>query len=229
MRTMSETTNNPSTTTAADELDGQSVIAVSFEDDGNAYKALTLLGELGSQHRIGVQEAVVVARGEDGQVVAKDRLESSAVPGAATGGLLGLLIGIIGGPLGVLVGGTYGLFVGSLFDIYDADAADSALGAISSSVKVGHAALLAVVDEPSTEIVDAAMSDVGGTVARRSLADVEAEIAAAEDAERKAKREARKELHRARRDRDKAAVNAKVAELKGKLHHGQQTETAGAR
>jgi hypothetical protein len=130
MRAMSETTNNPSNTAAAEEFDGHSVIAVSFEDDGNAYKALTLLGELGSRHRIGVQEAVVVARGEDGQVVAKDRLESSSVPGAATGGLLGLLIGIIGGPLGVLVGGTYGLFVGSLFDIYRADAADSALGAI---------------------------------------------------------------------------------------------------
>ena len=222
MRAMSETTNNPSNTTAADEFDGHSVIAVSFEDDGNAYKALTLLGELGSRHRIGVQEAVVVARGEDGQVVAKDRLESSSVPGAATGGLLGLLIGIIGGPLGVLVGGTYGLFVGSLFDIYDADAADSALGAISSSAKVGHAALLAVVDEPSTEIVDAAMSDVGGTIARGPLADVEAEIAAAEDAERKAKREARKELHRAHRDRDKAAVNAKVEELKASSTTGSR-------
>lgn len=226
---MSETTNNPSTPTTADEFDSRSVIAVSFENDGDAYKALTVLGELGSQNRIGVQEAVVAARGEDGQVVTKDRLESPSMPGTATGGVLGLLVGIIGGPLGVLVGGTYGLFVGSLFDIYDADAADSALGAISSSVKVGHAALLAVVDEPSTEIVDAAMSDLGGTIARRPLAEVEAEIAAAEDAERKAKREARKELHRARRDRDKAAVNAKVDELKGKFHHGQQTETAGAR
>src|SRR5512133_1078670 len=229
MRAMSETSNNPSNTTSVDEIDGQSVIAVTFENDGDAYKALTVLGELGSQNRIGVQEAVVVARGDDGQVVEKDRLESPSMPGTATGGVLGLLVGIIGGPLGVLVGGTYGLFVGSLFDIYDADAADSALGAISSSVKVGHAALLAVVDEPSTEIVDAAMSDLGGTIARRPLAEVEAEIAAAEDAERKAKREARKELHRARRDRDKAAVNAKVDELKGKFHHGQQTETAGAR
>jgi uncharacterized membrane protein len=229
MRAMSETTNNTPNTTPADELDGHGVIAVSFEDDGNAYKALTLLEELASQRRIGVQEAVVVSRGEDGQVVAKDRVESSSPPATATGGMLGLLIGIIGGPLGVLVGGTYGLFVGSLFDISDADAADSALGSISSSVKVGHTALLAVVDEPSTEIVDAAMSDLGGTVARRPMAEVEAEIAAAEDAERKAKREARKELNRSRRERDKGAVNTKVEELKGKLHHGQQTETAGAR
>jgi GNAT superfamily N-acetyltransferase len=39
--------------------------------------------------------------------------------------VLGLLVGIIGGPLGVLVDGTYGLVVGSLFDIYDADVSDS--------------------------------------------------------------------------------------------------------
>jgi uncharacterized membrane protein len=229
MGAMSETTNNTSNTTAADVLDGHSVIAVSFEDDGNAYKAMTLLEELASQHRIDVQEAVVVVRREDGQVVAKDRVESSSLPATATGGVLGLLIGIIGGPLGVLVGGTYGLVVGSLFDVYDADVSDSALASISGSVKVGHTALLAVIDEPSAEIVDAAMSEVGGTVARRPLADVEAEIAAAEDAERTAKREARKELHRARRESNKAAVDAKVEELKGKLHRGQQTEAAGAR
>jgi uncharacterized membrane protein len=149
MHAMSETTNNTSNTTAAYELDGHSVIAASFEDDGNAYKAMTLLAELASQHRIDVQEAVVVVRREDGQVVAKDRVESSSLPATATGGALGLLLGIIGGPLGVLVGGTYGLVVGSLFDVYDADVSDSALASISGSVKVGHTALLAVIDEPS--------------------------------------------------------------------------------
>ena len=227
MRAMSNTPDTPNTT-AAETFDGHSVIAVSFEDDGTAYKALTLLEELDSQHRIGVREAVVVARGEDGQIVAKDRVESSSLPGTATGGLIGLLIGVIGGPLGMLVGGTYGLFAGSLFDIYDADESDSALGAISSSVKIGDTALLAVVDEQSPEIVDAAMADLGGTVARRSVDVVEAEIAAAEDAERKAKREARKELNRARRERNKATVDAKLDELKAKLHHGQQTESTEA-
>lgn len=221
---MSEPTPN---NTAADTWDGHSVIAVSFEDDGNAYKALTLIEELDSQRRVRVQEAVVVVRGEDGQVVAKDRVESSStMPATAGGGLTGLLIGVIGGPIGMLLGGTYGLFVGSLFDLYDAGEAESALGAISSSVKLGHTALLAVVDEPSTEILDAAMSDRGGTVVRRPVADVEAEIAAAEDAERKAKQEARKELHRSRRERSKAAVDAKIEELKAKLPHGERADGA---
>ena len=213
---------------ATEPRDGHNVIAVSFEDDANAYNALTSLKELDSQRRVGVQEAVVVVRGDDGQLVVKDSVESASMPATASGGLIGLLIGLLGGPLGVLVGGTYGLFVGSLFDLYDLTDADAALGEISSSARLGHTALLAVVDERSPEVVDSAMSDVGGTVVRRSVADVEAEIAAAEDAERKAKREARKELMRGRRDHSKAAVDAKLEELKAKLHHGERTEPADA-
>jgi hypothetical protein len=60
------------------------------------------------------------------------------------------------------------------------------------------------------------------------VADVEAEIAAAESAERKAKWEARKELVRERDEQDKAAVQAKLQELKTKLHGGQKAETDDA-
>jgi hypothetical protein len=61
------------------------------------------------------------------------------------------------------------------------------------------------------------MSGLGGTVVRRSVADVEAKIAAAESAERKARWEARKGLVRGRDGRDKAAVAAKLDDLKAKL------------
>jgi uncharacterized membrane protein len=221
-------TNTPGSNTVAEGWDGHNVIAVSFENDRNAYEALTSLKELDSQKRVRVAEAVVVERGQDGQVVEKDRVESTSLPASASGGLIGLLIGVIGGPLGVLVGGTYGLFVGSLFDLSDITEADSALAQISGSAQVGHTALLAVVDERSPEVVDAAMAQIGGTVVRRSVADVEAEVAAAESAERKAKLEARKELIRERDQHDKAAVQAKLEELKAKLHHRGQTETDDA-
>jgi uncharacterized membrane protein len=209
--------NTDSNTTPAPVGDGQNVITVSFADDRNAYNALTSLEELDTQRRIGVREAVVVARREDGQVVPKDSAGSSDVPATAAGGLTGLLIGIIGGPLGMLLGGTYGLFAGSLFDLYDMTEADSSLAEISTSVAVGRTALLAVVDEANPEVVDAAMSALGGNVVRRPVAEVQAEIAAAEKAERQAKLEARKELVRGRKERDSAAVQAKLAEVKAKL------------
>jgi uncharacterized membrane protein len=194
-----------------------SVIAVSFEDDDKAYAALTLLKELDSQHQVGLDEAMVIVRQADGRVIEKDRVASAPVPNTIGGGLVGLLVGVIGGPLGMLIGGTAGVFIGSLFDLEDADHTDSALTAISRSARPGHTAVIGVVTEQSPDVLDAAMSGLGGTVLRRSVYDVEAEISAAEKAERSARREARNELLRARREHDREAVHAKVEELKTKL------------
>ena len=177
---------------ATDGFDRHNVIAVSFEDDRKAHDALTLLKELDSHRQVAVEEAVVIVRQEDGQVVKKDRIESKFLPGAAGGSVLGLLIGIIGGPSGMLIGAAGGLLAGSVFDVHDRDDDDSMLDAISSSVRVGRTALLAVVTEETPEITDAAMAGVAGSVLRRPVSDVEAEIAAAQDAERKAKRKARR-------------------------------------
>ena len=117
-----------------DELDGQpNVVVVSFQDDSNAYEALTTLKQLDSQHQIELSAAAVVARGEDGHVEVKDEVGDVGVEGTATGGVVGLLIGIIGGPLGILIGGATGLLIGSLFDMEDADDTESVLSEISES------------------------------------------------------------------------------------------------
>jgi hypothetical protein len=70
------------------------------------------------------------------------------------------------------------------------------------------------------------MSNLGGTVVRRSVDDAEAEVAAAEKAQRKAKAEARKQLAHSRHEYDEAAVNAKVADPGAKLHHEEKTRVA---
>jgi uncharacterized membrane protein len=202
-----------------DTSNSMNVIAVTFEDDPNAYEALTTLKELDSQHQIEIRGAAVVARDETGNIVEKDDVGAERrLVGTATGGLVGLLIGILGGPFGILIGGATGLLIGSLFDDDDADETESVLAEISKSVLVGHNALLAEVSEPSPEVIDTAMARLGGTVLRRLASDVEAEIAAAEHAQREAKRKARKELLHARHEKHTERIREKLAELMAKLH-----------
>jgi hypothetical protein len=67
----------------------------------------------------------------------------------------------------------------------DFEATDAGLGAISGSVKSGRTALLVVVTEQSPEVVDVAMSGLGGTVLHRPVADLAAEITGPEEAELK--------------------------------------------
>ena len=83
--------------------------------------------------------------------------------------------------------------VGSLFDIDDVEKTESVLSEISKQVQPTRTAVLAQVKEQSPEVIDAAMARLGGEVMRRPVVHVEEEIAAAEEAQRKAEREARKE------------------------------------
>ena len=206
----------------------ENVVVVNFPDDSKAYEAMTSVRELDSQGQLRLRAAAVVARDADGGVLVKDQTGDDGLEGVATGGILGLLIGILGGPLGVLIGGATGLLVGSLFDLEDSEQSESVLGEISASVHAGRTALLAEVQEQSHAVLDAAMSHLDGEVLRRPVADVEAEISAAAEAQRTAKRQARKELREHRQAEHKAQVNAKVEELKAKLHTRHTASTPSA-
>jgi len=210
----------------SDGASSGNVITVTFEQGANAYEALTNLKELDSQHQIGLQAAAVVAREESGQVQVKDQVANESYTGAATGGLVGLLIGILGGPFGILIGGATGLLVGSLFDADDADDTESVLAEISKSIRVGQDTLLAEVTEQSPEVIDSAMTRLGGTVLRRPAGEVEAEVAAAEHAQREAKRKARKELIHARHEKHIEHIREKIAELMAKLHRHKKVPAA---
>jgi uncharacterized membrane protein len=206
----------------------ENVVVVGFADDSTAFEALSTLEQLDSQGQLRVVEAEVVSRDDDGHVQVKDEVGDDMFVGTASGGLIGLLIGVLGGPLGVLIGGATGLLIGSLYDLDDADETDSVLSEFSKTVQVGRNALLAQVVEQSPEVLDTAMGRLSGTVVRRSVADVESEIAAAEDAQREAKKEARKNLREARREKHREQVHAKVEELKAKLHLDRKPATTGS-
>ena len=224
------------------------VLVVTFGDDpehdANAYQALTDLKQLDSQGQIKIAGAAVVTRDPDDRVDVKSEVANDPYVGTASGGVIGLLVGIIGGPLGVLLGGTYGMLVGSLFDIDDVETTESVLREISNEVHATRTAVLVQVTEQSPEVIDTAMARLGGEVMRRPVVDVEEEIAAANEAQlkaerdarkelqtarleqRKAEREARKELHRARVEKTKEDAHAKVEELKSKLTRDKAGATA---
>ena len=197
------------------------VVVVTFgedpDNDKNAYQALTDLKQLDSQDQIKIAGAAVITRDRDGRVDAKSEVGDDPYVGTASGGAIGLLVGIIGGPLGMLLGGATGVLVGSLFDVNEVETTESVLSEISKQVQPTRTAVLAQVTEQSPDVIDTAMARLGGEVMRRPVVHVEQEIAAAQEAQRQAKREARKELQKARREQRKEDAHAKVEELKSKL------------
>ena len=90
-----------------------------------------------------------------------------------------MLIGVLGGPLGVLLGTSTGMLTGSVAAAAHADDQDLALVAISGQIEPGHIVLVGELGEVASDVVDTAMAALGGTVTRRSATEVYDEIQSA--------------------------------------------------
>ncbi|MGB3328413.1 MAG: hypothetical protein WBA46_05610 [Thermomicrobiales bacterium] len=164
-----------------------------------------------------MRSAAIVTRDQYGRMSVPE--SGDAVIGDATwgGSLIGMLIGIIGGPIGMLFGWAGGALVGGAIDVRRADRGDSLLGQISELVPTSGTALVAEVNEYATEVVDGLMVPLGGTVFRRSADSILAEMEAAEEAYDKAKDEADRVAKERRKAERKEKWDDRIASLKSKL------------
>lgn len=192
--------------------EGHNLIVVTFEDDSKAYEALSRLKQAGLAGRVGVRSAAVLDRDSNGRVSVPEAGDAVIGAGLATGGLIGLLLGVLGGPVGVVLGFGMGALAGGAIDIDRADRESGVLSQVAESVPVGRNALVAEVDEYAAEVIDGEMRALGGTVTRTPAAEVLAALEAAEKAAQAAEREARRVMHEER----KQEAKAKLAEIEAK-------------
>jgi uncharacterized membrane protein len=103
-------------------------IVTACSEDSRAHEALARLEEVPAEEQIDLHDGAVVERAQDGTLRRRDDagIEDD---GLATlpAGTIGLLIGILAGPLGVLLGGAGRLLAGATADAEDDDKADSVL------------------------------------------------------------------------------------------------------
>jgi uncharacterized membrane protein len=158
------------------------VIVVQFDEPSKAYQALSELNRLGREGNLEVTSAVLLERGKDGTVRMPEGADNAAGFSFAEGGLIGLLVGALAGPVGALFGASIGVMGGGVSEIARADDQDVALEAISERIQPGSPALVAEVTETAEIVVDEAMAGLGGKVTRRPASDVYAEVTSAENA-----------------------------------------------
>jgi uncharacterized membrane protein len=162
------------------------VVLVRFADQSKAYQALSTLKNVGTDGRVEVRSAVLLERGPDGTIRVPEGADTATGFLLASGGLLGMLLGVLGGPLGMLLGGYAGMLGGATgAALRDVDA-DVALDSISQDIAPGQTVLVAEVGEVADEVLDKAMTNLGGTVSRRPASDVYDEIQSAENAQQAA-------------------------------------------
>ena len=196
----------------------ENVVVVRFTEPSKAYQALSVLKECGASGRIGLESAAVVERTPTGELRIPESADNVGLVGTASGSLIGMLVGVLGGPVGVLLGWGAGALMGGAFDVDRAITSDEALTVLGRAIPPESTAVIASVDEPEVEVIDAEMTKLGGEVTRRPVDQVMDELEAAEDAADAAARAARKAVREKRKAEFSAGFDERVGKLKEKLH-----------
>src|SRR5665811_2037303 len=91
------------------------LLAIRFDEPLMAQEMLVAFARLVKQGAVEMEDAAIVLKDTDGKIRLQQTRDVMAGQGAASGGWVGALVGIIGGPVGILAGGALGAAAGGLF------------------------------------------------------------------------------------------------------------------
>lgn len=196
----------------------QNILVTVFKVESEGYQAISELKKDFQGDTWLISEAALIKK-EGNSFKTIELFDSGlhTVDDTLVGGLLGMCVGVLGGPIGLLLGASYGTLVGLGFDAIDSIDAASMLEQIAGKLDDGMVALVAMASEENSKALDAKFSKYDAVTARFDAAVVAQEVERAREMEAEMQRLARIELRKQRTDEFKGRIEDKRAKLKAKF------------
>ena len=191
---------------------------VTFQVESQAYETFSNLKASADNDSYTIMQMIVV-KNEGGHIVPKDAYDSgiNTADDTIAGGLLGAVVGVLGGPVGVVLGAGVGLLAGDLVDTSDSDDESSLLAYVSHSLLDGQTAIIALVQEESTDAFDLQFDGTNCVVMNWDAATIADEVEQADEIQQQLAKEAREKLRAKRKEDRHEAIEKKRAEIKQKF------------
>ena len=198
----------------------ENLILANYTVESEAYQALSQLKREPANANYTISQAVIVKK-ENGTLNIMDGFVNGAAAGddTFTGGLVGSLIGILGGPLGILLGGSMGMLIGGAVDAGDMADHTSLLEKAGDSILDGETAIILLAQEEYETALTAKLNNFDVSITRFDAAEVAAEVEHAREVEKQMAREAREKMREERSEAFKETVAKKSEELKNWFSH----------
>lgn len=159
------------------------LIVAAFQDEKAADEALKELKKAKKEHVIAIQDAAVLRMDEKGKVHIKEVHDVGGGKGAVAGGLLGVGIALLAGPVGIVVAGATGALVGGLAaKKLDFGLDNERLKKLGAGLKPGTSAIVAIIEHVWVDQLEAEFAEAGADVLTESLSeDIHAQLEAGRD------------------------------------------------
>ena len=193
----------------------QNVIVGLFEVESEGFQAITELKQNPGDEKSFISQAALLKK-DAGQVKVLDSFDTGVTTSddMALGGLMGMCVGILGGPIGMLLGGSLGSLTGMTVDAADAVDNASMIEQIAGKLEDGAVALIGLTDEEDEGVLDEKLSKYKTVIARFDAAVVAQEVDAAREMQAEMERQALEKLRKQKTDEFKSKVEAHRDKMK---------------
>jgi len=158
------------------------VIVAVFTTQNRAYDAAKRMQDLDQDGVITLKRGAIASKDDKGNLAIPDTKGVGRPWGLLGGGIIGGLLGLMLGPVGVAasaaataaatgaaLGATTGIAVGGTADLAELGLDEDFVNSVSTQLEPGETALIAEVDEGSTEPIDRIVALYGGRVYRTQV------------------------------------------------------------
>lgn len=160
------------------------VIVMNFDMESKAYEAFSKAKRLHMNKSIKGEQMAIVHHSDDGehQFVIEDFLDFTGSNKSSTGGLIGMMVGILGGPIGVLLGWFTGGMIGATRDAKEVRDATGVFEFLIDKIGEGDTALLLIAEEDDNRHLNQLiMMELGGEITRLDYDEVETDVKKAQE------------------------------------------------
>ncbi|MFX4037417.1 DUF1269 domain-containing protein [Enterococcus faecalis] len=177
------------------------IIIMNFDIESKSYQAFSEIKKMQAERQLKGEQMAVVTHVNDGQHQFKinDFIDFTGNNHTSKDSMIGMLVGILGGPLGILFGWFAGSMYGASKDAKEIQEAQTVFEHVIQKIDEGQTGLLLIAEEednrPLNQLV---MFVLGGEITRLDLEEVQQEINDANEVANEAKQswQAKKEQHK---------------------------------
>ena len=157
------------------EIAGVGILVAAFPEENAGDEALKALKQAKKEKKVYFEDAAVIRQDAEGGVHYHETGDMSTSKGAGAGALVGGLIGILGGPAGIVIGAGAGALVGGALAHGDAGFDDKGLEQLGVALKPGTSAVTLVT---SDAFLHAVRKQVNEADMRTVLGNIGSELSA---------------------------------------------------
>lgn len=144
------------------------VIVAAFQNEEGAEDAFKKLKDAKKEQTIDINNAAILRRDEEGKLHVKEVRDMSGGKGAALGGVVGAVAGLLAGPI-VLAAGAGALIGGLAAKLRDSGFRDERLKQLGEALTPGTSALVAVIEHTWVRDVEKLLADYGANVTTETI------------------------------------------------------------